>query len=76
MKDLYKNIILFSILMGMILLSYWISHNDNRVDGVEVSQYVGKSMPVFVPNYSVMLNIQDLIVDNTSMNINNVSGDK
>lgn len=72
MKDLYKNIILLSLFVGMVLLFYGTPHNNE----IEVPRYVSKSVPVFVPNYSIMLNIQDLIIDNTSTNVTNVSGDK
>lgn len=72
MKDLYRNIILLSVLVGMLVLFYATPHNNE----VEVPRYMGSSLPVFVPNYSVMFNIQDLMIDNTSTNVTNMSGDK
>lgn len=72
MKDLYRNIILFSVLVGMLVLFCATPHNNE----VEVPRYIGNSLPVFVPNYSMMITIQDLMVDNTSMNITNGTGDK
>ena len=63
MKDIYKTIILFVALVMMLLLFYATPHTGNAVNVRQSSQTV----PVFIPNYTIMENVEYYIVDNNTV---------